>query len=134
MYRYGNALLTKTAQQVFDETYTMLKERGFQRALGRHSGDAEKTCFYRGAVGPCAAGRHVTDEEYGVGYNAEIEGKAWQDLRDNGLVPEQHASLLGELQRTHDHYSPNEMPEQFAYIAERFGLWMPEELRDAAHA
>lgn len=88
-----------TAQEIFDQVAAHLIRQG-QPALGRLTNSAmSASCMYRGVDGlKCAAGCLIADEEY----NPQMEGHGWIDLVYEGLVGDEHSSLVDALQGAHD--------------------------------
>lgn len=59
-------------------------------------------CAYRSDGKMCAAGCFISEEEY----TPEMEEKIWSELFLLGLVPKNHAELIGKLQNIHDNHEP----------------------------
>lgn len=82
-----------TAQEVFDQVTTHLLQQN-SRSIGEKA-----TCMYRGDENKvCAAGCLIADDEYIEGF----EYQRWQELYNDGWVPENHMELINELQLVHD--------------------------------
>lgn len=104
-----------TAQEVFDQVVTHLRQQG-KKSKGRYG------CAYRsekkdGNTLMCAAGCLISDEEYD---KERMEGKDWST--SNAWIPTEHARLIKSLQFTHDVDDVEEWEEGFQSIAERHHL------------
>jgi len=105
-----------TSREVFDTVKAHLLAQGEKSAVGTD-------CRYRDPEGrKCAIGCLVKDDLY----NEALEGKnvlsesVLLALRGSGVAFE--PGLLLALQTTHDHFPPEDWPEQLAEIEERYFL------------
>jgi hypothetical protein len=130
-----------TPQEVFDTAVNALRKQGSQSVARNADGSVKMVswssstpvCLYRSADGKkCAAGHLIQDEEY----SPEMEGKNITDVLfgDNvfSLTMKErlgpHQSLIYELQREHDQYSPTDWEQHFKYIAKEYNLvYTPKE-------
>lgn len=83
-----------TEQEVFDQVATHLLKQNVQSR-----GGSKGYCVYKNQSGlKCAAGCLIGDDEY----NPNFEDNSWGTLVTEGLVPDAHHKLIGELQTLHD--------------------------------
>lgn len=102
-----------TTQQVFDQVARHLLAQGAQ------SREVGSGCRYRGDGDlKCAAGCLIADDEY----DAELEGNTWLPLANSGIVPQEHAFLIRDLQNIHDNHLVASWPALLEDIGSRFGL------------
>lgn len=95
-------LSTATEQEIFNQVATHLLTQ-MEVSQDKNS----MSCLYRGPNGlKCAAGCLIADDEY----LPEMEGEAWASMSYDGIVPEEHKSLIDNLQIIHD--------------CERIGRWL----------
>lgn len=109
-----------SAQEVFDWIVSNLLAQG-HRSVGIVEGDRADilTCVYRSPEGyKCAAGWVIADDEY----RPEMENTAWVCLAEQGVVPSDHAALIGHAQTIHDTEIPEDWPNNFTRLAVEYGL------------
>lgn len=108
-----------TAQEVFNQAAIHLLTQGV-RAAGPHKIDpCVSMSMYRGINNTaCAAGCFIADDEY----SKDMEGKFWGTLVDMGIVPDNHADLIGQLQKVHDTTEPDTWYQELLGIAENHCL------------
>lgn len=100
-----------TAQQVFDQVVTHLREQG-QRSLGS-GGD----CSYRGNFGlMCAAGCLIADAEYDSYFDTACD-TSWERHVERGNFPPDHRDLIKSLQVIHDETDPEDWERDFKDLA-----------------
>ena len=105
-----------TSQQVLDQAVTHLLTQ--RRASKRWTGGIP-VCAYRSDDGAkCAAGCFIDDADY----TPALEGTRWSGLREQGLVPAMHSTLITELQLIHDNYNPERWAKELAILARNQGL------------
>lgn len=110
-------LKTWTEQQVFDKIVEHLRKQGAKSLMG--SDDTALKCAYRGNDNRmCAAGCLIPDDEY----SPEIESWVWANLAKNGIVPNNHAHLIWDLQNVHDLWPTEDWERKFHTIAQKYGL------------
>lgn len=79
--------------------------------------------MYRGPDGTkCAAGCLIPDDMY----NPAWETRPWSELADDGLVPDDHRTLITRLQEVHDGYSPLDWNHMLCVVAKNFNLQYKE--------
>lgn len=101
-----------TAQQVFDQVATHLLAQGKE---SMHAG----MCKYRHRGLMCAAGCLIGDDEY----NAEkMESFNWSKLVRDGLVPNDYAELIYDLQVIHDANDPRWWAHRLRDVARDYNL------------
>ena len=106
-------LYEATAQQVFDQAAWHLLTQG-DKSL-----NASCDCAYRGEGGlKCAAGCFIADDEH----NAEFEGKRWDFLVEEELIPSAHCDFIQHLQAIHDNEPVEDWADELRRLAERSGL------------
>ena len=109
-----------SAQDVFNQVAFHLLSQG-ERAM---DGD----CVYHAPDGlRCAAGCLISDEEY----KEDMEWNGWLDLVDAGLVPNEHADLILELQNLHDMEHPDDWAGSLSSLAGKLGLAVDRALNTA---
>lgn len=110
-----------TKQEVFDQVAShMLKQ---MKQSKKHSG----ACAYRGTHGSkCAAGCLIADDEYMTKFDNACNGKSWNTLIREGLVPVSHKDLIVSLQDIHDGYEPVGWANRLRKLAEIEGLEFKE--------
>jgi hypothetical protein len=111
-----------TAQEVFDQVVTHLRQQGKQSLLTGVMAD-EASCAYHSADGlKCAVGYLITKEEY----DPRIEATNVANVMD--IIPSfkerysEHSELLSSLQRIHDLQHPTEWEEMFSWCAKQYKL------------
>lgn len=93
--------------------------------------DEYRMCRYQDAHGlRCAVGCLIPDEHPALQLNGDI----WK-LLDHypdlfGPLSKEMLSLLNNLQSIHDSLTPSEWPKALRSIATRFGITLPECLKD----
>lgn len=112
-------LPSATAQEVFDQVVANSLRQG-KKSLRPGS---NSSCQYRGGEDGglrCNAGWLISDDEY----REELEDKAWDNLVDEGWVPQEHKKLIIGLQLIHDGYSPEKWRDMYEGFAIALGLEM----------
>jgi hypothetical protein len=109
-----------SAQEVFDWIVSNLLRQN-HRSVGVVEAERADilTCVYRSPEGyKCAAGWVMADDEY----RPEMENTAWVCLAEQGVVPSDHASLIGHAQTIHDTEIPEDWPVNFTRLAVEYNL------------
>lgn len=103
-----------TAQQVFEQVATHLLNQG------EKSIDPDNiNCKYKNNKGfRCAAGCLMSDEEY----SSDYEKEPWSCLVDQYDVPDNHQTLITQLQIVHDGTFPCNWRSELVLLAERYKL------------
>ena len=87
-------------QQVFDYVVEQLYKQGVPCVE-----NGTDRCMYRGPNGlKCAAGILIPDEIYNKEWDSK-DGKTYDMLVEESLVPETHRELISELQIAHDDWA-----------------------------
>lgn len=124
MYKINLANLSRaTAQEVFDQVVTHLRHQKVQSVSDDHMG----MCMYRDGKGNmCAAGCLISDDEYNIRFDTDIDGTigvGWRDLIERRVVLSTHDRLISKLQNIHDSCNDiDEWEKRFEYIAIEFNL------------
>lgn len=85
-----------TLQQVFEQSATHLLT---QKEKSKEYVGNIQVCVYLNSVGlKCAAGCFISEKEY----SPSFEGFSWEILIEKGKVPDNHLTLIHQLQLIHD--------------------------------
>jgi hypothetical protein len=107
-----------TEQEVFDQVVTHLLTQG--QKCQDFDDDMNPVCAYRNSDGQsCAAGCLIGFGEY---REESFEGKSWQVLIDEEIVPENHKNLISRLQSIHDNTLAEYWYKSLKKVAETFNL------------
>lgn len=107
-----------TKQEVFDQVVTHLLTQG--QKCKDFDDDMDPVCVYRNSDGQsCAAGCLIGFGEY---REELFEGKSWQVLIDEEIVPENHKSLISRLQNVHDNTLVEHWYNSLKDVAKTFNL------------
>jgi len=104
-----------TAQEVFDQVAKHLLQQNKKSLVTKPN---RGFCAYRSGKSKCAAGCLISKDEY----KPELEGKAWNILILNNLVPSAHKVLIANLQGCHDSLEPDQWQRRLGYIANEHNL------------
>lgn len=111
-------LPTATAQEVFDQVATHLLTQG--EKCQELDDDMNPVCVYRNSDSQsCAAGCLIGFGEY---REESFEGKSWQVLIDEEVVPENHKKLIARLQSIHDNTLAHEWYKSLKDVAIEYKL------------
>lgn len=105
-----------TAQEVFDQCTRHLLTQNEKSEDGEPA-----ACRYHHRHLRCAAGCFIADDEY----SPALEGKAWEPLAVQKVVPGAHARLITDLQVVHDRSPPWKWFERLTNLAKDRGLTPP---------
>ena len=109
-------LPTATAQEVFDQVVNHLRQQG-EKSLNKNG-----VCCYRHTdvdkITKCAAGCLISDEEY----DQELMEKTMWRPASHSWIPEEHESLICDLQIIHDGCDVDDWEDRFELLAGRHGL------------
>lgn len=106
-----------SAQRVFDMSVNHLRKQK-ARSMSPGGPNEYPVCAYRGEQGMmCAAGIFLNDRDAKL-----CEGKSWDWLADNKMVPTNHHNLIVALQCCHDYLIVPEWETRLKKIARDFNL------------
>lgn len=142
----------ESLQALFDASVDVLAARGFTRAglqlyFTEDDGDNRTStvptetdptgdfyCRYRSAVGPCAVGAIMSDEDYDPKYDEEnmtvtlLPDEALPVVP--GVAVGAVVDLLGRMQRAHDRsIDPDDMRNSLRQVAQDSALQIPDALK-----
>lgn len=103
-------LKNATEQEVFEQSAKHLLKQNTKSVSVVYN---EKTCLYKHEGLCCAAGVFISDEEY----KPDIEGQGWISLVYRGKVPDEHATLILQLQTIHDSWDVENWKKKLINLA-----------------
>ena len=109
-----------TPQEIFDQVVAHLRQQG----VAAYDQD-KASCMYRMPDGKkCAVGCLLLDSEYDplmeVDFNVEAIFHSYPSIKER--LGYKNLSLLGDLQKVHDQYSPNSWEQEWQKITTDYKL------------
>lgn len=112
-------LANATAQEIFNQVCEHLNKQGEPCTVDV---DGYPSCRYHEGDLRCAAGCLISEEEYQDRSLYKHEGRGWTYLANMHIVPDNHFSLITDLQRVHDMNKPDQWENELRRVGLAYNL------------